>query len=230
MRLVKHDISLPVSNLDNVVHTQQEQRQRHGLLLPNTVRALVCGPSGCGKTNIVLSLLFEENGLKFENIYVFSKSLFQPKYQMLKEVLALTKGVRYFPYSENDEIIDPSLARSNSVFIFDDVACDEQDKIRSYFSMGRHKNIDAVYLNQTYSKIPKQLVRDNANLIVLFKQDDMNLKHVYNDHVTTDMSFESFKNLCCECWKNTHDVLVIVKDNELNAGRYRKGFDCFIYP
>jgi len=26
---------------------------------------------------------------------------------------------------------------------------------------------------------------DNANLLILFKQDGINLKHVYNDHVNT---------------------------------------------
>ena len=53
--------------------------------------------------------------------------------------------------------------------------------------MGRHNNIDSFYLCQTYSHIPKQLLRDNANMIMLFKQDELNLKHVFSDHVTPDM-------------------------------------------
>ncbi|KYN28024.1 hypothetical protein ALC57_02564, partial [Trachymyrmex cornetzi] len=43
---------------------------------------------------------------------------------------------------------------------------------------------------QTYARIPKHLIRDNANLLILFKQDGTNLKHVYNDHVNTDMSYD----------------------------------------
>ena len=39
------------------------------------VRAVICGPSGYGKTNVLLSLLESPNGLRFENVYVYSKSL-----------------------------------------------------------------------------------------------------------------------------------------------------------
>jgi len=65
--------------------------------------------------------------------------------------------------------------------------------------MGRHADVDCFYLCQTYTKISKHLIRDNANLLILFKQDDINLKHVYNDHVNIDMSYEDFCDLCCKC-------------------------------
>lgn len=228
MRIVKHNLSLEIVNLD-LVDSSTELAPRHGALLPNTVRGLICGPSGCGKTNAMLSLLYDKNGLKFENVYVYSKSLFQPKYELLKKILDSVKGVGYYPYTENDDVIDPTEAKENSVFIFDDVACDKQDKIRMFFSMGRHKKVDSFYLCQTYTKVPKHLIRDNANIIILFKQDDINLKHVYDEHVTTDMSFNNFKEMCGTCWKNNHDMIVIVKDSDLDKGRYRKGFDEFIF-
>lgn len=96
--------------------------------------------------------------------------------------------------------------------------------------MGRHNGIDSFYLSQTYSKIPKQLVRDNANVLIFFKQDDMNLKHIYNDHVNTDMTFDSFKKVCSECWKDKYGFLVITKDNDIHKGRYRSKFDTYIIP
>lgn len=65
--------------------------KRHGQLLPNTIRGIICGPSNCGKTNVMLNLLFSENGLIFENVYVFSKSLVQPKYMLLECVLKNTE-------------------------------------------------------------------------------------------------------------------------------------------
>lgn len=227
MYTVKQQISLPITNFD-MSENDHATMQKHGPLLPNAVRAIICGPSGCGKTNIMFSLLVEPNGLRFENVYVYSKSLYQPKYKLLAEILQHIKGMCYYPYSENDNIIDPADVRENSVFIFDDVACDKQDKIRAYFAMGRHKKVDSFYLCQTYTRIPKHLIRDNANVIVLFKQDEMNLKHVYDDHVTTDMSFDEFKTLCRTCWQDNYGVLVIVKENDLHNGRYRKGFDEFI--
>ena len=64
------------------------------------------------------------------------------------------------------------------------------NKTRSESTLGRHADVDCFYLCQMYAKIPKHLIRDNANLLILFKQDRINLKHVYNDHVNTDMSYD----------------------------------------
>jgi len=52
------------------------------------------------------------------------------------------------------------------------------------------------FISVMYTKITKQLIRNNANLLILFKQNGINLKHVYNDHVNTDMSYENFCKLC----------------------------------
>jgi len=114
--------------------------------------------------------------------------------------------------------------RPNSIFIFDDVACDKLDAVREYFSMGRHANIDCFYLFQTYARIPKHLIRDNANLLILFKQESTNLKHVYNVHENTDMSYDEFCALCRDCWQQKYGFIVIDKDSALTNGRYRKGF------
>lgn len=227
MRIEPHQLSLPIENLDFIQGTSE--KSKHGALLPNSFRAVFCGPSGCGKTNSLLSLIFNENGLKFENIYLYSKSLYQPKYQLLQNVLKKTGCIGYFTFSTNDDVIDTSEARENSIFIFDDVACDKQDKIREFYSMGRHKKIDVAYLCQTYSKIPKQLIRDNCNVIVLFKQDDVNLRHVYDEHVSPDVTYDDFKRLCSRCWNDSNfGTLVIVKDFNMNDGRYRIGFDRYI--
>lgn len=224
MRFEKHHLSLPVSNHDNV-DGLQNQRRRHGELFPSSIRGIFCGPSNCGKTNALLSCIYEPNGLRFRNVYIFSRSLFQPKYAMLGEVLNGVEGMGYFPYSDNDDIIDPADALDSSLMIFDDVACDKQDKIRAYFSMGRHKNIDPFYLCQTYTRIPKHLIRDNANFLVLFKQDEMNLRHVYDEHVNSDMNFGKFKDMCRECWRDKFGFIVIDKDADIDNGRYRRGFD-----
>ena len=124
-------------------------------------------------------------------------------------------------------MIAPGDALPNSIMIFDDVACEKQDNVRAFFCMGRHKKVDCFYLCQSYAQVPKHLIRDNVNLLVLFRQDEVNLKHVYDDHVNTDMPFINFKNLCSECWKDKHTFVVIDKDRPINQGRYRKCFDNF---
>lgn len=229
MRFNKQQTTLPIRNLDDILSSSQKAKPyRHGKLLPNTIRALIVGPSNCGKTNVMISLIEDPNGLKFENIYVYSKSLYQPKYEYLKLLIQPIKGMEIHTYSDNADILSLDEVKPNSIFIFDDVICEKQDKIRTYFCMGRHKNIDMFYLCQTYTKVPKHLIRDNANFIIMFKQDELNIKHVYNDHVGTDMSFDQFRQMCGECWKNEYGFLVISKDDLIKSGRYRKGFDTFI--
>lgn len=225
MRFEKQPQSL---NFNNICTVSENTTFRHGKLLPNTIRCLICGPSNCGKTNLVIGLLLHENGLRFRNVYVYSKTLYQPKYTLLENILKRVPGVSYFKYHANNDVLSPQSAKPNSVIIFDDVASEKQNNIRDYFAMGRHKFVDCFYLNQTYTKIPKQLVRDNANLIVLFKQDDINLKHVYDEHVNTDMSWSLFREMCSKVWNNPYNYLVINKDCPKNEGGYRKSFDTFI--
>lgn len=220
---------LPIVNFDIYCGVDMQEKSKHSDLLPNHVRCIMCGPSNSGKTNVMLNLLFNPNGLKFENVYVFSKSLYQPKYRLLESVLSSTPGIGYFPFTDNDEVVHPNEVKENSVMVFDDVACEKQDNIRNYFTMGRHRNVDTFYLCQTYSRVPKQLVRDNANFIIVFKQDERNLRHIYEDHVNTDMMYWKFKDLCLKAWKGgSNRFLVVDKERDMDDGRYRAGFDKFI--
>lgn len=225
MKFVKQTQTL---QLNDICNEPLNKDFRHGKLLPSTIRCIICGPSNCGKTNLVVGLLLHENGLRFRNVYVYSKTLYQPKYVYLETVLKKIPGITYAKYKDNEEVLSPDDAKHDSIIIFDDVACEKQSNIRDYFAMGRHKYIDCFYLNQTYTKVPKQLIRDNANLIVLFKQDDINMKHIYDEHVNTDMTWSEFKNMCSKVWSTPYNYLVINKDCNKNNGCYRKNFDTYI--
>lgn len=177
-----------------------------------------------------MSLIESENGLKFENIYIYSKTLEQDKYEYLRRILKPLKEIGLYTFSASEKVIPPNAAKKNSIFIFDDVICDKkQENIRNYFCLGRHRNIDCFYLTQTYTRIDKHLIRDNCNFLILFRQDDTNLKHIYNDmSVACDMKFVEFRRFCLECWKEKYGFAVIDLDSDVNAGRYRKGFSNFL--
>lgn len=227
MKFVQQTKKLRIHNFDT---TMEKAERLHSVLLPNNVRCLIVGPSNSGKTSVMLNLLFDPNGLRFANVYVFSKSLYQPKYGFLERVLTDIPDIEYYKFSENEQVIHPNDAKPNSIIIFDDVACERQENIVNYFTMGRHKKINVFYLCQTYSKIPKQLIRDNANVIVIFCQDEHNLKLIFRDHVIPDLTFELFKEICSKAWsERKKGFLVIDKESDINCGgRYRIGFDIYI--
>ena len=107
----------------------------HGPLLPNNVRALVCGPSSCGKTSVLINLLLHPDALNYENVYLYSKTLFQDKYQKLKNIYSLVPEIKFYfndnVYSDanatdwegNGGILSIGETMKNLIVIFDDVIC-----------------------------------------------------------------------------------------------------------
>lgn len=226
MQLETQDISLPIYNFDSVCKTNSFIR--HSTLFGGTCkRVLIVGPSGSGKTNTLLTLLLHPNGLRFKNIYICCKSLYQEKYEYLKQILQGIPEIGYYEYTDVQEMPTPEKVYNNSVVVFDDIGPTDLNIVKQFFSFSRHRNIDCLFLLQTYSAIPKQLLRDNANLLILFRQDGTNLKHVHRDHIH-DLTYDQFMNMCRLCWRNTFDMLIIDMDCKFNEGRYRVGFDTYI--
>jgi len=64
-------VKLPVANFDSIVE-KQEKKKRHGDLPLSSIRVIITGPFGYGKTNSLLTLLTHPDGLRFENVYVYS--------------------------------------------------------------------------------------------------------------------------------------------------------------
>lgn len=238
MQFNKQPIDIPV-NVDSawepMIRGGKKPKRRHSALLPNSIRCIIAGPSNCGKTNLLINLIVSKHGLKFENIYVYSYTLWQPKYEFLRKLFQSEQqqqqlDVQYHEFSASDDVLEPKDAKPNSIIIFDDVICEKnQEIIRKYFSLGRHKSVDSFYLTTTYARVGKHLIRDNCNLIIFFRQNELNLKHIYNDMgVGCHMSFERFQQFCFECWRERYGFAVIDMDSELDAGRYRKGFSNYL--
>ena len=135
-------------------------------------------------------------------------------------------------YEYPNDVPDPRDLESHhkNLMIFDDLLLEPQNKCETYYIRGRHSNVDCFYLSQNYFKLPRQTIRENANFICLFKQDNKNINHIYNDHVSSDMSINEFRNLCKETWKSPFGFVVIDLSSRVNAGKYRRGFDEFYIP
>lgn len=225
MRLVKQPAKIKILRLE-----EGRERKKHGELFPDSIRGLIIAPSGGGKTTALISMLLSPHGLKFGNLFIYSKSLSQPKYVYLKKILSGLEEIGYHAFSNNEDIISPEDAPMNSIMIFDDIAMENQDIVKEFFSRGRHYNVDSFYLCQSYSQVPKHLVRDNVNFLMIFKQDHFNLYNIYKSHVNSDASFEEFTKMCRECWKQDYGFMIINKDEKIEKGRYKMAFDTIIIP
>jgi len=117
-------------------------------MLPISIRGIICGLSNCGKTNVLICLLESPHT---------SKSL-QSKYRYLVNLMTDKREIGYFTYFINSDIVSPNKTLPNFI-IFDNVACNKQDAIRKYISMGRllwplsdiRKNSEASYTRQRES-------------------------------------------------------------------------------
>jgi GTPase SAR1 family protein len=196
-------------------------------IFPNIFRCLIIGPSGVGKTNLLVNLLINHklNMFDYQKIYIYSKTLHQNKYQLLikffnelSQELESSEPLLTCFDNENEIIlpneINPSL---KSIFIFDDVLLDKQNIIEKYFAQGRNNNISCFYLCQSYTRIPKQIVRDNANVLIMFNVDEKNMKHVYSNHVFHVFpTFSTFKDLCLKIWNNEpNNYILFNKDTNM---------------
>jgi len=108
--------------------------------------------------------------------------------------------------------------------IFDDLLLEKQNKCESYYVRGRHSNVDCFYLCQNYFKLPRQTIRENANFICLFPQDLKNINHIYNDHVSQDMSKEEFRKLCKSAWNKPFGFVVIDLTSKKDNGKCHAQF------
>lgn len=134
-----------------------------------------------------------------------------------------------YAFNDHEDVIASQYAPSHSMMVFDNEVCTKQHNFRAFSSIGRYKDVNCSFLCQTYTRILKHSVRDKAKFFVLFKEHEMNLTHMNEDHANAEMTFSRFEELRSSFWKDDKYVFVVVdKGSQINGGWYREGFDCFI--
>ena len=91
----------------------------HATYIPNSFRMLIVGSSNCGKTTLLMRLLLEPKLLNYDKVYIYSMSLQQPEYQVLrlgienhltkKNILLLLNSGELIEKYRGDEIEEPTL-------------------------------------------------------------------------------------------------------------------------
>jgi len=155
------------------------------------------GASGCGKTTLLYNLLIKNWGIPFQYLYISSKSLEQHIYQELKaeyEKLSAVEDaeIAYF-FNSCEELISVDECEPNSLVVFADcVNLQQQHVIKDYFVRGSHKNISCIYLTQSYTKVDRQLIRNNIKFLCIFNQSLKYTRDIYNEYAGSDFTFERF--------------------------------------
>jgi hypothetical protein len=204
----------------------------HSAIFPKNIFCVIAGSTGSGKTNLMINLLRNVKTLNYRDVYVYSPTLHQESYENLKDYyenfekqikLKTNLIVKIAHFFDTDEkIVNPSELdkNQNHIMIFDDVMLQDQTVIKDYFCRGRHNNVSVFYLCQSLHKIAKHCIRENANIFILFKQDDKTLKYFHETHISGDMNFNEFKMFCDGAWSKKHGFVVINIWDDAYCGRY----------
>ena len=109
----------------------------------------------------------------------------------------------------------------NCCVVFDDMLDSNQKLIDPFFTRERHKSCDVYYLSQSYFEVPKRTIRNNSNIIILFQQTLKDVEHIYRDIAGFDMSYDEFKSLCREAWKEKYNYLIINRLEDKNGSKHQ---------
>ena len=69
--------------------------------------------------------------------------------------------------------------------------------------------------------MPKRNIGNNSNIIILFKQTLKDVEHIYRDIAGFDMSYDEFKNLCREAWRQKYNCLLLNRLEDKNKNKYK---------
>ena len=169
-------------------------------------RTLLVGPSFSGKTYLMLKLLSRITNRDF---YIITKS---PPEQYSKSKIRI---------KEISDEIEPLSEYENSIIVFDDISGSSNSRfIDQFFIRGRHSNLNNYYSSQSYICMPKRIIRNNSNKIILLNQTLKDIEHIYRVVSGYDMSYDEFKELCRKSWDEYYNCLCIDRCKKRDQGRY----------
>ena len=164
-------------------------------------RHLIVGSSGHGKSYYMIFFLIGKQG----------------------PVFIITNSINQYPNMKariSDEI-EPLEKYENSTVVFDDMLLSKQNSnIDLFFTRRRHSKIDIYYISQNYFHLPKNTIRNNSNIILLFTQTLRDIILLFHDIAALDMKLEDWKQLCRKVWENGYDYSQRDRFAKIGEGRY----------
>jgi len=199
-------------------------------------RMVVAGGSGSGKTNLVVDLI--SRWLPWNILMVYAKHLDIPAYVALRQKIEkreqkLKRPISVWSSSLDDVIPLDELNPENAhIALFDDMVLDKkaQDKIAHFFIRGRHKNVSAIYVSQSWKQVPK-MIRENCTHIILLRGNNADtLDDLYRDYGSGFKNKEDFLKFVRAGTQKPFGFVVIDDNPVLPELRYRIGWDTLVLP
>ena len=163
---------------------------------------VVIGPRNVGKTYFMLKVL-EKIGNK-------------------RPIHIIIRSPNQYPNYKTSTEIKPINKYKGSVVIFDDMlGAKNSSQIDEFFTRGRHEDLDAYYISQSYFGLPRQSIRKNNDILILFKQTLRDVQSMYYDIGAYDMKYDEFKEMCHKAWDEKFNYLCIDMTKSKNDGKYR---------
>ena len=171
---------------------------------------MIVGQSFCGKTHLLL------NKLQLIRLYDKEKQI-----HIITRTPGQYENIQLEDVSVEEDLEDRTIQDfQNCCVVFDDMLDSNQKLIDPFFTRGRHNDLDVYYLSQSYFDLPKRTIRNNSNIIILFRQTVKDVEHIYRDIAGFDMSYDGFKSLCREAWRDTYNYLLINRLEDKNGSKY----------
>ena len=96
----------------------------------------------------------------------------------------------------------------------------QESDINMFFARGRHDKIDIYYESQSYFHLSESTIRNNCNIILLYKQTLGDIIPLFDDIAGLDMNLEEWKQLCHIAWENEYDYLQTKRLAKIGGGKY----------
>ena len=165
-------------------------------------RHVIIGPSNVGKTYYMLKVL--------------------EKIDNQRPIHIITRSPNQYPNYKTNNEIKPINKYKGSVVIFDDMlGAKNSSQIDEFFTRGRHEDLDVYYISQSYFALPRQSIRNNSDILILFRQTLRDVQSMYYDIGAYDMKYDEFKEMCHKAWDEKYNYLCIDVTKNKNDGKYR---------